>query len=209
MVQELNGLFGKVQSEILTHIRNGEHHSYFNKTQLVEGYKKQVSPILMDCYNSAIQNGKDLINPNNPHKGTLPAISNPNLYNWLVLRINWAAEEIGRTLERDLSASLSEGYTAGESMQDLSDRVNIFFDDPIRSMRIARTETIATSAQGALAGYLEAGATQVKFWAAADERSCDYCMEYHDQIFDIGQEMPIPLHPNCRCVFLPVVETMS
>jgi SPP1 gp7 family putative phage head morphogenesis protein len=82
-----------------------------------------------------------------------------------------------------------------------------FFDNQTRAERIARTETISASSQGAIEGYRESGIVhKVEFYTARDERTCDYCNEYHQQVFNIDEQMPIPLHPNCRCIYLPVVE---
>lgn len=94
-----------------------------------------------------------------------------------------------------------------------------------RSVLIARTETIETHAQGALAAWKDARdkkllpAGMVKVWVATpgSERTCPVCMSLHDKVIDLdGQFSAVyqmtPLsapkgitrsaptaHPACRC----------
>lgn len=200
MIKALNDIFNNTQEEITTKIESGEKNALINKSEIREAYKIKVTPILTMCFQESVKAGKELINPENPHKEAPEIINvlNPQAVEWLKKRIAWAAEEIGETLAKELNDSLLEGFTRGESIPDLTKRVNEFFDNKTRSQRIARTETISASAQGAIEGYKESGVVQkIQFYTSLDERTCDYCMEYHNKIYQIGQEMPIPLHPNC------------
>jgi len=209
LITTLNEIFGNTKSDILTKIEAGEKNALIDKRDIQEGYKLKATPILTECFNKAVKAGKQLIEPENPHKDAPELINvlNPQAVEWLKTRIAWAAEQIGESLAKDLASALTEGFTQGESIDQLSKRVLEFFDDPVRAQRISRTETISASSQGAIEGYKESGVVQkVQFWTSLDERTCEYCMEYHNKIYLIGDQMPIPLHPNCRCVYLPVID---
>lgn len=39
-----------------------------------------------------------------------------------------------------------------------------------------------------------------------DERTCDTCGEYHEKRYPINKCPYIPLHTNCRCTYLPVID---
>lgn len=209
LITTLNEIFGKTKEQITAKIQAGEKNALIDKRDIQEGYKLKATPILTECFNKAVKAGKQLIEPVNPHKDAPELINvlNPQAVEWLKTRITWAAEQIGESLSKDLASALTEGFTQGESIDQLSKRVLEFFDDPVRAQRIARTETISASSQGAIEGYKESGVVQkVQFYTSLDERTCEYCMEYHNKIYLIGDQMPIPLHPNCRCVYLPVID---
>ena len=197
----------QARREALHAVRDGKP-AHVDRLAIHKAYKEKVTPILHECLATAIENGSNLVKPKNPHKDLPPIPPNFSMVavEWLRTRVSWAATQIGETLADDLAQSLAAGYAQGESIADLTTRVMEFFDNPARAERIARTETIAASSQGALYGYQEAGLEQCEFYTANDERTCIYCDEYNGQVFNLGDEMPIPLHPDCRCVYLPVIK---
>jgi SPP1 gp7 family putative phage head morphogenesis protein len=164
--------------------------------------------LVFNALEDAIKNGRELVVPKNPHKSNpiIPPLVSEEALKWLKTRMGWAAAEIGDTLERDLEAELETGFKNGESITQVAARIDEFFADPVRANRIARTEIISASNFGAVEGYKEVGVEKVEFYTAMDERTCELCDTYHEQIFGIGEGMTPPLHPNCRCVLLPVVE---
>ena len=77
-----------------------------------------------------------------------------------------------------------------------------------RAEMIARTETSAAWADGNVASYKEAGVEYKEFSAASD--SCEICWPLNGNVYPIGSsEQVIPKHVNCRCDWLPVVESPS
>lgn len=75
-----------------------------------------------------------------------------------------------------------------------------------RANTIARTETARAQNIGYATGLKDLGVEKVEFQIHPDERTCVECEELNEQTFPVeeGQEL-IPVHPNCRCVLLPVV----
>lgn len=118
---------------------------------------------------------------------------------------DFIAAEVRKSLEEGVSndilaTRLQNGYAFSDS----------------RAMMIARTETIKASNQGALAGYKASGVVEMKQWTTAeDDRVSEECQANGDQgaipldaAFDSGDDAP-PVHPNCRCVIVPVVSFAS
>lgn len=54
--------------------------------------------------------------------------------------------------------------------------------------------------------YKDANVEYVQIWAAADERTCTTCGEYHTKIYPLEKAPIVPLHANCRCTYLPVTD---
>ena len=74
-----------------------------------------------------------------------------------------------------------------------------------RAEMIARTETAAAFAEGNVKSYAENGITKKEYSAAGD--ACPICSPHDGRVFELADnELSIPLHPSCRCDWLPVVE---
>jgi len=73
-----------------------------------------------------------------------------------------------------------------------------------RSNMIARTETAEAISEGSVNTYKQAGIAKLEWNAAGD--ACEICMSYSGQVFPIDSKPSQPLHPSCRCSWLPVTE---
>lgn len=136
-------------------------------------------------------------------------------------------EQIG-----ELKAILEDGFKRGLSMRDMAKSVdsNLRLKDlyrmtedgdikkgaaglPIlqkskdnRAISIVRSEVTRLANMGAVDYYKENGISKVRWLASFGDRTCPDCEALNGEIFDIGQEEEMPLHPMCRCAYVPVVE---
>lgn len=209
MITGLKQMFNNQKSEAMGKLEVGSKDLIDQAEAKVE-YTKFATPILTDLLEQSFRNGVELINPKPPHRQVdedYPVSA--DALKWLKTRIGWAAEQIGEETASLLSKALTAGFEAGEDMPTIARRIReVFADcDRRRSILIARTETIMASNEGALVGYEDSGVVeQVEFYAALDERTCDDCDAMHGEEFNLGDSHGvIPLHPDCRCVFLPVI----
>lgn len=135
------------------------------------------------------------------------------------------------TLER-LNATLAEGIQEGEALTKLKDRVESVYkySSNVRSMRVARTETLKASNNATEDAYQQTGYVVSKAWVVNPD-ACPQCEAFDGKTIDLGQvfvrqgesysytdaageEQTInntyddvdnpPLHPNCRCTIIPV-----
>jgi SPP1 gp7 family putative phage head morphogenesis protein len=185
------------------------HHKLLDHDKAVKQFQTAVTPILTKVIINACQNGMDLINPTNPHKDAPePSLLNKVALEWLKTHIEWAAQQTSETIASDLSDALAEGFNNGESINQIADRISEVFNvSGNRAQTIARTEILGASNQGNLLGYKESGIGQVEWLTARDERTCEICNPMDGDIENIGDAPPLPAstHPNCRCIWLPVV----
>lgn len=136
------------------------------------------------------------------------------------------AGQITETTTRELRASIAAGLEAGEDIDALTDRIEQFSGfSSVRSEMIAITEVARGQAEAEIAAWEEAEVVETIIWyTALDERVDDECASLHGVEVGLGdtflsvdelRERGInpyagsldnpPLHPNCRCVLLPVV----
>ena len=113
-------------------------------------------------------------------------------------------------LEFNLNEVLTRGFIQGkttvEIAKELSLRVEKNFDVCLRLVRTERMHYLNESSKKA---YQDAGVNQLQYWAAEDERTCETCGNYHQKIMEFDEAPILPLHPNCRCTYVPVIEIIE
>lgn len=115
-------------------------------------------------------------------------------------------------MSSQISQVLAQGMLDGahsmeiaRRMVDRVDRIGL-----TRARVIARTEVVAASAEASLNMYEEAGiegvGVQSEFSTAGDDAVCPICAALEGRVYTIAQARGVlPVHPNCRCAWLPVV----
>lgn len=142
------------------------------------------------------------------------------------------AKEINKTTKVAIAENLRRGVEAGEGITKLKNRVRAVFSEAsnVRAERIARTEVSRASNMGTIEGWQQSGLVKKKEWLTAlDERVCPYCAPMHGKTITLGRRFfdqgstfkgnakrPIkfgysdiqgpPLHVNCRCTLIPVID---
>ncbi|MCH7534272.1 MAG: minor capsid protein [Bacteroidetes bacterium] len=116
-----------------------------------------------------------------------------------ILRTGFVENQTIRQIENELKTSLK--------FRDRKKDGKVIAVKAGRPNSIARTETVRLSNNGILNLYKENKIVKVRFLAALSDRTCPICEDLNGQIFDLNQagEM-IPVHTNCRCSWISVIE---
>jgi len=120
--------------------------------------------------------------------------------NWILERSLALAKAINSTTLEALRRELALGFDAGESIQQLTKRIEGYFTNnaKMRAERITRTEVISAFNEGHLHRYETEGVDKSEFYAAPD--ACTECLAYEGQVYPTKEAHGIiPVHPNCRC----------
>lgn len=129
------------------------------------------------------------------------------------------------TTMQSIRAELVAGIEQGESVYELTKRLNENFAfSKSRAERIARTESIRGTAKAELEAWKLSGVVKQVQWVVAP--GCDHsvCLDLDGKIIDLGGEFLSldemknldisdydgsiknpPVHPNCKCVLIPLV----
>jgi SPP1 gp7 family putative phage head morphogenesis protein len=208
-IRALNELFREQEAEVLGLLEDADSpkEALFDQDKAEERFRKALTPHLRRVLTEAAEDASVLIHPEPAHRSK--QLSEDALI-WLMDRAAWLVKEINKVTRDALSVQLVDGFVEGESIPKLAARVRSVFDDCTRrrSLVIARTEVIAASNEGALEGYKASGVVEkVEFYAALDDRTDEDCMGLHGTIYSLKEAGGIiPVHPNCRCTWLPVIE---
>lgn len=120
------------------------------------------------------------------------------------------------TDKEKLTSIISNGISAGYSIPEIRGQIQNDFESysKTQASRITRTEVLRASNQASIDAYQQSGVVEAKQWLTAG--ATDECSQYEGQIVTLNDgfygetnefaDGDPPLHPNCRCVVLPVVE---
>lgn len=112
-------------------------------------------------------------------------------------------------LSRIVTTGLATGQSPRIVAREITRSINTISRN--RSLMLARTETIRAHSTATLTRFQQSGITTVQgfaeFATAADERVCRDCQDLEGRRFTLEEASNIiPVHPNCRCVWLPVLD---
>ena len=111
-------------------------------------------------------------------------VASPITQEWLDRRAEFWAQTVLEETARLLQPEIAEAALGGESIPEIQTRVEkVFrFNDVVRSERIARTEMLAATNQGAVESYAQSGVVEQKMWLTTlDDRTRKAHVEAHRQ----------------------------
>lgn len=103
---------------------------------------------------------------------------------------------------------IATGLATDEIARKISGEVDTGFSS---AYRLARTEISRVQSEASKA-FFKANDDVLQGWqfmAAIDDRTCPVCMEIdrREKVYKFGTGPDIPVHPNCRCVAVPVLKS--
>lgn len=111
-------------------------------------------------------------------------------------------------LNNILATGMINGSGAAEIAREMVARIDSLSAG--RALTIARTEMIHAHSEGQLDAYKELGVQElginVEWSTAGDDRVCPICAARQGEVLTVDEARGIiPIHPNCRCTWLPAV----
>lgn len=121
---------------------------------------------------------------------------------------------LGGQISSDLNFILADGMINGRGVEEIARMMRDKIDtmSSVRALRIARAEIINAHSEGSLDGYERLGVKElgvdVEFSATGDRLVCPVCAGLSGQVFTIEKARGvIPVHPNCRCAWIPAIRS--
>ena len=124
--------------------------------------------------------------------------------NWTGVRFSsriWGnANDFNARVMSDIEEMVIGGKSPDKLKKKLIEDYSIKFHE---ADRLIRTEASHAYNSAALQSYIDAGLQEIDFLAESD--CCDLCKPYSKKRYPVEEAPVIPVHPNCRCTYLPVV----
>lgn len=184
--------------------------------------RKEFQPTLETLINQAMQSGSDEV-------GIAFRLNNQPAIDFVNSYVFKFAETMSQTSRNQIRDTILRGQRDGLSIAEQRQTLNTLFDSwsQNRALQVARSETIRASNRGAQFVYKQSGIQRME-WLSSDD-ACVYCEELDGKIVsvaesfvelggqvEVAEEIPLstnyedvdtpPLHPNCRCTVIPVIE---
>lgn len=191
-------------------IPNSKNKQLFDEEELIVQATLDFRPILREVAIMSGQQALNLIGEDKPYLPDMDSIIERNIRKFT-----------GSLLDTDrnkLIDMIAEGVAQGQSIPDIRRQITEEFDSysKMQAERITRTEVIRASNQAAVDAWKQSDVVIAKQWLTAeDDRVDPECDELNGEILelngiyekqDYGSIKEPPLHPNCRCTVLPVVD---
>lgn len=112
-------------------------------------------------------------------------------------------------MSKNITRTITDDVLAGKGVEKIARDIDEDIDGigRTRARVLARTETMYAFNTSAKVQYDKMGVEQVEWYTSHLENVCDDCDALDGQKFEIDAVPPCPLHPNCPCILLPVIET--
>lgn len=110
-------------------------------------------------------------------------------------------------LEKGIADCVSRGLSKDKVVSSLVDAIGV---DRKKAERLVRTELTYVQNQACADTYTKAGIDKYEYLAIEDTRTSEQCHNLNGKVFrfadaQIGVNFP-PIHANCRCTIIPVIE---
>ena len=140
------------------------------------------------------------------------SLLDPEVVDWLDTSSATLVTNILETTRNRIMAQLVTGVMAGESRDEIAERLHAVLDDvpQWRARLIAQTEVIKAHSQGAIDVYRKSGVVEGKRWVDGQPGACPLCRNLNGQIVDLDEDFSggvhaPPRHPGCRCAIAPAL----
>ena len=110
---------------------------------------------------------------------------------------------LAETIQEELTECVSLGKSPDKFTKVLMERFNVSYNN---ARRLARTEMAHVYNQSTLDKYRQAGVDRVQILETDDAHTCEECRKLNKKIFPINEVPLLPIHPQCRGVYLAVIE---
>lgn len=112
-------------------------------------------------------------------------------------------QQLAATLQEELIECVATGKSPDKMTKRLMERFDVSYSN---AKRLAVTELAHTYNESTLNKFIQAGVSNVKILGTNDDKECEVCKSYQKKIYPITSCPVLPIHPNCRCTYLAVVD---
>lgn len=209
--QALARFDSEITNKNIKRIVKKDQLSLFDEEQIKLEAQVDLTPILMNQVVIAGQAAYELIGIEDTY---IPF----NVTNTVSENVAKFTQSMLDTDRETLSNLITDGVTEGKTVPEIRDTITAKFEDisKVQSERITRTEVLRASNMGNLDAYKQSGVVEGKQWLTSPGAE-ELCAQYEGQVETLDgsfyssdnkfQDGDPPLHPNCRCVIIPVVNT--
>lgn len=204
----INRLVDKALDNVPSEVADMQNKSLFDEDEMVVEATLDFEPILTQV---ATQSGIE----------AMKLVDRESVYNPMEIRktvkkrVELFAESMVKTDKDKLIDMITQGVQGGSSIPEISGNIRATFADysKMQADRIVRTEVSSAASSAQVDAWEQSGVVVGKEWITSDP--CPECEPYDGQIVMLDKgffaesefaDGDPPLHPNCKCDLVPVLE---
>lgn len=112
--------------------------------------------------------------------------------------------ELANRIYKDVISSIQNGEQPKRIIKKIKDDYGV---TAYQAKRLVNTELAKVVSKAQLDVYKNSGVVQkVLYTATLETNTCETCAGLDGKYFDLDKAPNIPMHPNCRCCLVPVVD---
>ena len=112
--------------------------------------------------------------------------------------------DLANRIYNDIVECIKTGKRPSQIAREIKDD---FGSSAYQATRLVNTELARTVTDAQLEVYKNSGVVSKVMWSATlEDNTCDDCAGMDGKMFDLNNTPRLPLHPNCRCCYIPVVD---
>lgn len=204
----------KAQKKALAEYRKKDIFDNDEQGELINEATIDLEPILQNMGVIAGQDANKLIGITDPY---IPSEA-------MSRRVHQNVEKFTKSMvdtdQEYLGNIITSGIENGDSVQQISKQIKDDFGSggysSMQATRVTRTEVLRSANQSSVDAFKQSGIVEGKQWvtAGADDECADYEGEVETldgSFYDTSEfaDGDPPLHPNCRCIVVPVLNDDS
>lgn len=113
-------------------------------------------------------------------------------------------DDLANRIYEDILDCIRTGRRPNEIAKKIRDDFGV---SRYEAARLVNTELARVTSTAQLDVYRNSGVVDSVMWMATLERNtCERCGELDGQIFSLKSVPAVPLHPNCRCCHVPLID---
>lgn len=182
-----------------------------DEEDLINQAQINFEPLLQNMAVIAGQDANKLIGTDDPY------IPSDKLRARILKNVKKFTQSMINTDQEYLADVITDGIEAGMSVPEIGKRITDDFTEysKMQSTRITRTEVLRSANQSTIDAFKQSGVVEGKQWLTAG--AVDECEQYDGEIETLDSNFYVetdefkdgdpPLHPNCRCVLIPVLSS--
>lgn len=114
------------------------------------------------------------------------------------------ADELANRIYKDVLECIETGKRPNHIIKKIKDDYGC---TAYQAKRLFHTELAKVVSDAQLQIYRDSGVVDKVMWMATLEtNTCDRCQKLDGKLFDLDDAPKPPLHPNCRCCHVPIVD---
>ena len=206
VVSFINKLVDKALENMPHEVTDMQKKELFDEDQMVVEATLDFEPILTQVATQAGIEAIKLVNEENVYKPF-------NMQKAVKERVEKFAKSMVQTDKDRIIDIIANGVQGGSSIPEISSSIRDAFDSKAQADMITRTEVANAASTAQIDAWKQTGVVEGKEWIVSDP--CPECEPYDGEVVGLDKnfyeasefaEGDPPLHPNCKCAIVPVID---